>query len=78
MKPAEGNEPEGQPIEKWAEALGYLPEFKGNTSTGAAIPNPEYWKFAAAKAFRRWEDGQVVTEADFDAAVEKVQQHETR
>jgi len=31
--------------------------------------NPEYWKFAAAKALRNWPEGREVSEADFDAAV---------
>lgn len=31
--------------------------------------NPEYWKFAAAKAMHGWPEGWELTEADFDAAI---------
>ena len=65
-------EPERAPIEAWAERKGMLPQFypSGATAIGlAANANPAYWKFAAAKAFMRWSDGQSVTEAEFDEAV---------
>ena len=32
-------------------------------------PNPEAWKFAAARALRQWPQGAEVTEAEFDEAV---------
>lgn len=32
--------------------------------------NPEFWRFAAAKAGSQWPENLEVTEADFDAAVE--------
>lgn len=32
--------------------------------------NPEYWKFAAARAGNGWVDGFEITEADFDAAID--------
>lgn len=32
--------------------------------------NPEYWKYAAAKAGNGWVDGFELTEADFDAQIE--------
>jgi hypothetical protein len=31
--------------------------------------NPEYWRFAAARAMHAWPEGWELTEADFDAAV---------
>ncbi len=33
--------------------------------------NPEYWKFAAAKAGNAWPDGFEITEADFDDQIAK-------
>jgi hypothetical protein len=44
------------PIEIWAER-------KGLTAPA------EYWKFAAAKAFRGWTAGLMITEAEFDEAI---------
>lgn len=32
--------------------------------------NPEYWKFAAAKAGNAWPNGFEITEDDFDAAID--------
>jgi hypothetical protein len=32
--------------------------------------NPEYWKFAAAKAGNAWPDGFEITEVDFDAQID--------
>lgn len=57
--------------EAWAEAKGMLPQFPAERSgpLGAQRANPSYWKYAAARAHRKWTDGQLVTEADFDAAV---------
>lgn len=64
-----GGATEVRPVEAWAEAKAMLPmELRGRASGAAAI-NPQYWKFAAARAIRRWQDGQQTTEAEFDAAV---------
>jgi len=62
--------PDKRPIESWAEAKGMFPqEVRAYGVFGARSQNPEYWKFAAAGALKRWTDGQLVTEAEFDAAV---------
>lgn len=59
-------------IEAWAEEIGYLPQFLGGNSLGGVNGNPAYWKYAAAKALmvarKKWEDGQQVTRAEFEAA----------
>jgi hypothetical protein len=64
-------------IETWAEKRGHLPMWQPQPSRflpkGAPVPvapNPEYWKFAAAKALRNWPVGAEVTEAEFIEAVE--------
>jgi len=58
-------------VEQWAERKGMLPQFPRSSATafGLARPNPEYWKFAAVKAFKRWDDGVLLSEQEFDAAV---------
>lgn len=33
------------------------------------VANPEFWRFAAAKALYGWPIGQEITEAQFDAAI---------
>lgn len=33
------------------------------------LHNPEFWRFAAAKAMHGWPEGRELTETDFDAAV---------
>ncbi len=56
------------PIEHWAEQKGLLPAMRS-----ASQANPDYWKFAAARAFMQakgWVPGQPVTEREFDDAVE--------
>jgi hypothetical protein len=53
------------PIEWWAEKKGLLPARAG------VAENPDNWKFGAAKAFKGWAPGALVTEAEFDEAIEK-------
>ncbi len=38
-------------------------------------PNPEYWRFAAARAANGWPEGKEMTEAEFDAAVKAAGEH---
>ncbi len=52
-------------IEAWGEAKGIWPQ----TALPGTKPSSEYWKFAAARAHSGWQDGQLVTEAEFDDAV---------
>lgn len=66
-------------VEVLAEQAGLLPQtFPGRPaqlSAGTLIPgtaprpNPQYWKFAAAKALYGWVEGAEMTKAQFDAAV---------
>ncbi len=61
-------------IEEWGTAKGSLPAtFPMQKLAGQpakrARPNPEHWKFAAAKALRKWPEGKEVTEEEFDKAV---------
>jgi hypothetical protein len=56
--------PGGAPVDRMggaAVALGQLAGPRGN---------PEFWRFAAAKAGSQWPENLEVTEAEFDAAVE--------
>jgi len=60
--------------EAWAEAKGFLPQFFEGTgpfatagAPGTRTPNPQFWKFAGAKA--SWPVGKEMTEAEFDAAI---------
>jgi hypothetical protein len=41
-------------------------------------PNPDYWKFAAAKVHERWPEGKELTEEEFDRAIEIVTGHVAR
>jgi hypothetical protein len=52
----------------WAAAKGMADRFLANSGT-FAVPNPEFLKFAQARAFAAWADDQQITEAEFDAAV---------
>lgn len=61
-------------IETWGQAKGLWPQFAKPGSRG----NPEYWKYAAAKAFMKWQDGQEVSEAEFDEALTKASSQVTR
>lgn len=68
--------PEQAPLEEdkrhasaWAEAKGMLPQLLGTNAATGVRQNPEYWKYAAAVAHRTWSETDLVTEADFDAAV---------
>jgi hypothetical protein len=54
-------------LEQWGEQKGMLPRFS-RTGSGSA-PNPEYWKFAAVRAFKKWGMDHELTEGEFDAAV---------
>lgn len=66
-------ETETRSIEAWGEAKGLLPQFSGSIEIAGGLEapraNPNYWKFAAGKALRGWQDGQLVTEQVFDEAV---------
>jgi hypothetical protein len=42
--------------------------------TGPRV-NPEYWRFAAAKASCGWPEGKELTEAEFDAAIQAAGEH---
>jgi hypothetical protein len=64
-----------KPIEAWATEKKFLPDFLPSAGTAIRRMNPEYWKFAAAKALRRWSDGDWVTEKEFDAAVGEAEGH---
>jgi hypothetical protein len=64
-------------VEVWAAEKGMYPQFlpvpapqKGQIPE-APRTNPKYGEFAAAQAGSRWPQGAEVTEAEFDAAVEK-------
>lgn len=59
--------------EAWAEAKGMLPQFAADRAgpLGVQRANPHYWKYAAARAHKGWTDGQLVTEAEFDAAADE-------
>lgn len=41
-------------------------------------PNPEYWRFAAAKASCGWPEGKEMTEEEFDAAIKAAGEHVAR
>lgn len=63
--------------EAWAEAKGLYPEFRevhAPFSRADATPirehNPQFWRFAGAKAGCGWPVGKELTEAEFDAAIE--------
>jgi len=63
-------------VSAWGESKGFLPQWLGGSGPGGERRlNPEYWKLAAAVAFKKWELTEQVSEADFDAAVSEVQQH---
>ena len=65
----------------WAERKGMLPMFgagSGGAFATAAPLNPAYWKFAATKAFKRWEDNTETSEVDFDAAVLEMLRQDVR
>jgi hypothetical protein len=56
--------PGGGPLDKMgsaAVAMGALAGPRGN---------PQFWRFAAARAGSQWPEGLEITEAEFDAAVE--------
>ena len=72
VAPVAEPEPELAAVEIWAERHGLLPELtEAPTVMGSATGgrNPHAWKFRATKVFKRWSDGQQVTEAEFLAAV---------
>lgn len=62
-----------RPHESWAEAKGFLPQMiPGPTPAGAPqrlVPNPEFGRYASARAFSGWSMGQEMTEAQFDEAM---------
>lgn len=58
---------ERKTIEAWGEAKGLWPQGGKNPKTRNR--KTEFLKFATAKAHKRWNDGQVVTEKEFDDAV---------
>jgi hypothetical protein len=59
-----------KPVEVWAQdnELGPILHEPGRDPRD----NPHHWKFTAAKALRKWQDGQLVTEEEFDAAIAEV------
>lgn len=54
-------------VEAWAEEKGMLPQLV--SVNGRTRANPEFWRFAAARALCNWPVGKELTEADFDAAI---------
>jgi hypothetical protein len=59
-------EPETKTAEAWADAKGLTRIQKMPGEAPKKVPD---WRFAAAKAFAGWPDGQELSEAEFDAAV---------
>jgi len=71
-------------VEEWATEKGFLPQtrarktpavvsggFKGVALAGNPVEhNPEFWKFAAARAGNAWPVGFEITEADFDKEID--------
>jgi len=71
-------------VEEWAEKKGFLPHFfdgkaGGVGANGTALAgvarraNPEYWKFASARALCGWVIGKELTESEFDDAIKAAQ-----
>jgi hypothetical protein len=64
-----------RPIEYWGERKKLLPEWLesegrlGSRVVKSKRHNPDFVKFAMAKAHRRWPEGKEVSEAEFDEAV---------
>jgi hypothetical protein len=63
-------------VEEWALAAGMLPEHFVVPAPAGHLPvaprhNPKFWMFNGARAGSRWPQGAEVTEAEFDAAIEK-------
>lgn len=70
-------------VEEWATEKGFLPQtrprkgpavvtggVRGVALAGNPVEhNPEFWKFAAARAGNRWVIGFEITEADFDKEI---------
>jgi hypothetical protein len=54
-------------LQTWAEKRRILPRFLRSAS--GEQTNPDYWKLAAVKAFKKWDEQQPGTEAEFDAAL---------
>jgi hypothetical protein len=80
-QPAPVPVPEGEKptVAELAEKKGFLPQWRSSSGAGGErLLNPEFWKFNAVRAFKRWEDGTRVTEKEFDTAVAAVLSHETR
>lgn len=63
-----GGATEKRAAEDWALAKGMLPLVPRGAPSGSGI-NRDYWKFAGAKAFKGWQEGALITEEEFDAAV---------
>ena len=65
-------EAEKKTASDWAHERGLLPQYMAG---GGAVPfaasrvNPEYWKWAAAKALRGWDETTQITSAELDAAI---------
>lgn len=59
-----------KPVEVWAQD-NQLTEVLAPEG-GMPRENPHYWKFTAAKALRKWQDGELVTEEEFDNAIAEV------
>ncbi len=80
-KPVAPSQSDKRPVEAWAEKKGLAPQWlaqppfqvnpDGVVRTVQPPPklNPNWWKFAAARALRSWSIGAEVTEKDFDEAI---------
>lgn len=69
---AAGRGGEKRPASEWAEERKLLPQYiagGGGVPYAASRVNPEYWKWAAAKALRGWDDTTAITAAELDAAI---------
>lgn len=56
--------PGGAPVDRMGGSAVALGQLAGPRA------NPEFWRFAAAKAGSKWPENLEITEADFEAAVE--------
>lgn len=67
-----------QTVEHWAKEKGYLPEWQATKAKARVgrheVPgrrqNPQFYRFAQARAVNHWPEGHEITEAEFDQAIE--------
>lgn len=61
--------------EQWATDAEFLPQMVERPADGRRpariVTNPDFWKFAAARAGEGWVAGQELTEDEFDKAIAK-------